>query len=105
MNDSDILMKLALWRNDPEHAEVIKQKANEGHTDYQYVLGLLYAEGRGIEYNPKLAYYWLSHAIRNGDTEASDLRQIVQESMSLDEIHAAEQLIEDSINVEESIHA
>lgn len=84
------LTDLILWQNNPEHAEQIAELAQEGNRDAQYALGLIYAEGRGIEENQVHAYYWLSRAIEQGDEDAELLRQVVQQSMTFDEIHEAD---------------
>ena len=91
--EDDFLAELGLWRNDPEHTAEIKQLAHEGNPHAQYALGLMYAEGRGIEQDEVKAYYWLSLAIEQGDHDAITLRQIVQQSMSLEQISCAEQRV------------
>ena len=89
-SDTDFLAELVLWQNDPELAEKIYDLAHQGNRDAQYALGLIYAEGRGIREDPVQAYYWLSKAIEQGDQDAETLRQIVQQSMSFEEIRQAD---------------
>ncbi|MEJ2142944.1 MAG: sel1 repeat family protein [Gammaproteobacteria bacterium] len=89
-SNTDFLAELVLWQNNPEQAEIISQLAHQGNRDAQYALGLIYAEGRGIEEDQVQAYYWLSKAMAQGDQDAETLRQIVQQSMSFDEIRQAD---------------
>jgi TPR repeat protein len=87
---TDFLADLVLWQNSPELAERIYDLAHQGNRDAQYALGLIYAEGRGIKEDPVQAYYWLSKAIAQGDLDAETLREIVQQSMSFEEIREAD---------------
>ena len=101
--NTDFLSKLILWRNDPENSSEIKRYALQGNADAQYALGLIYAEGRGLKQDEIESYYWLSHAKNQGDQDAELLLQIVQQSMSLDEIKFAdEQLKLRPLNLGES---
>ena len=91
-SEPDFLSGLVLWQNNPEHVAMIAEHALQGNRDAQYALGLCYAEGRGIEEDHIEAYYWLSLAIEQGDRDAELLRQVLQQSMSLQQINAADQL-------------
>ena len=86
----DLLSRLVLYRNDPDLAEEIRQAAESGLVDAQYAMGLLYAEGRGVEYDPVAAYIWLSRAVEQGDRDAEALRHIVLQQMSPTQIAEAE---------------
>lgn len=88
--DNDFLAQLVLWRNDPEQAEQIRHLAHTGQRDAQYALGLLYAEGRGLQQDEVRAYIWLTRAIGQGDQDARLLREIVQQSMTFEQIELAE---------------
>jgi TPR repeat protein len=90
LQNTGFLADLVLWRNDPELAEEISQLAHEGNRDAQYALGLIYAEGRGFKQDEVTAYFWLSQAMAQGDKDAELLRQLVQQSMTLEEIHEAD---------------
>ena len=83
----DFLSKLVLWNNDPEHAELVREKAEAGNVDAQYALGLMYAEGRGIEQDEIQAYIWLSRAVEQGDQDAVSLRYVLLSHM--DQHHIA----------------
>ncbi len=91
--EADFLSELVLWQNSPEHVARITKQARLGNKDAQYALGLCYAEGRGVEEDHIEAYYWLSLAIEQGDRDAELLRQIIQQSMSLQQINMADQLV------------
>ena len=43
------LAALTLLRNDPEVAEEFLRAATQGDVDEQYGMGLIYAEGRGVD--------------------------------------------------------
>lgn len=86
----DFLSRLILYRPDPELAAEIRAAAQAGDVDAQYAMGLLYAEGRGVEYDPVAAYLWLSLAVDQGDSEAGDLRHIVLQQMTPVDIAEAE---------------
>lgn len=95
-SDTNFLADLALWRNDPDKAREIIEYAKAGNPDAQYALGLLYAEGRGIEQDESKAYYWLSQAIDQGDEDAKILREVVQQQMTLEQIN----VIDDKLKTE-----
>lgn len=101
--NNNFLSKLVLWKNDPEYYREIKLLAQQGNKNAQYALGLIYAEGRGVTQNEIESYYWLTHAKNQDDKDAELLLQIVQQSMTLDEIRFADQQIKlRPINVDES---
>ena len=85
------LAELALYRNDPELARVIEENALQGDKNAQYALGLIYAEGRGVQYNPVESYAWLTAAAMQGDKDALLLRSMIAEIMTEDAIEEAEE--------------
>ena len=85
------LAELALYRNDPELARAIEECALQGDKNAQYALGLIYAEGRGVQYNPVESYAWLTAAAMQGDTDALLLRSMIAEIMSDEAIEDAEE--------------
>ena len=93
----DYLARLIQWRHDPELVEEIREYANKGEVNAQYALGLLYAEGRGIQPDAVQAYLWLSRAYAQGDEDARDLRQIVVEQMTEQEFQLAQRLFENEV--------
>ena len=94
----DFLSKLALWNNDPEHAEEVREKAEAGHVDAQYALGLMYAEGRGLKQDEIQAYVWLSRAVEQGDQDAATLRYVLLSQMEPGQIAAAMRQLESETN-------
>ncbi|MGD8641324.1 MAG: sel1 repeat family protein [Gammaproteobacteria bacterium] len=84
------LADLALYRNDPELARALEENALQGDRNAQYAIGLIYAEGRGVNYNPVESYAWLTVAALQGDEDALQLRYVVAEVMSPDAIAEAE---------------
>ena len=85
------LAELALYRNDPELARVIEENALQGDKNAQYALGLIYAEGRGVQYNPVESYAWLTAAAMQGDKDALLLRSMIAGIMTEDAIEEAEE--------------
>ena len=90
-NSNQYLAELALYRNDPELARTIEEYALQGDKNAQYALGLIYAEGRGVQYNPVESYAWLTAAAMQGDNDALLLRSMISEIMSSDSIEEAEE--------------
>ncbi|HEY5603081.1 MAG TPA: sel1 repeat family protein [Gammaproteobacteria bacterium] len=90
-NSNQYLAELALYRDDPELAQVIEECALQGDRNAQYALGLIYAEGRGVQYNPVESYAWLTAAILQGDRDAVLLRSMVAEILSSEAIEEAEE--------------
>ena len=76
------ISNLVLLRNDPEEAARLLEAAEQGDMDAQYAMGLIYAEGRGVEQDDALSFLWLTLASDNGDTDAITLRNIVAARMS-----------------------
>lgn len=68
---------LVLLRNDPELAARLVAQALAGEVDAQYAVGLIYAEGRGLEQDDVQAYYWLTRAVEQGDEDAERLRRVI----------------------------
>ena len=53
-----------------EAIERLKGLTDEGNTDAQYFLGKCYAEGKGVEADPKEAFGWYEKAARKGSVNA-----------------------------------
>ena len=87
------LSGLGLLRNDPETAARLIAEAEKGDMDAQYAAGLIYAEGRGVEPDPVQAYFWLTRAIAQGDSDAEQLRRQVAKDMSDTEFEQARRLV------------
>ncbi|MBK1645034.1 hypothetical protein CKO25_10295 [Thiocapsa imhoffii] len=90
--DNSYLKDLILLRHDPSKVARIRAAAERGEVDAQYALGLIYAEGRGVEIDLAQAHFWLTLAIAQGDQDADLLRNIVGSQMSDAEFAAAQAL-------------
>jgi TPR repeat protein len=87
------LRSLSLLRNDPVEAEHLLRDAEKGDVDAQYAAGLIYAEGRGVEINEVLSFFWLTLAYEQGDKDAGLLRNIVGTNMSQQDYDRAVDLV------------
>lgn len=90
--NNSYLKDLILLRNDPSMVGTVHAAALRGEVDAQFALGLIYAEGRGVEIDRAQAHFWLSLAIEQGDTDAEQLRNIVGSQMTDEEFEAAQRL-------------
>jgi len=82
MTDTSYLKDFILLRNDPTKVGVVRDAAERGEVDAQYTLGLIYAEGRGVDVDLAMSHYWLSLAVAQGDRDAEQLRNVVGSQMS-----------------------
>jgi TPR repeat protein len=92
MSDKSYLKDLILLRNDPAKVPLIRDLALRGEMDAQYAMGLIYAEGRGVEIDLAQSHYWLSLAVEQGDRDAALQRNVVGSRMSDAEYAAAKRL-------------
>lgn len=88
------LAALTLLRNDPAVAEEFLQAAIQGDVDAQSGMGLIYAEGRGVEQDEARSFYWLTRAIKQGDNGADLLRKAVAASMTAAQFDQVELLLQ-----------
>ena len=58
----------------------------------QYQMGFRYASGRGVPKDMVMAYKWLTIASAQGHEQAIELKNMLSERMSPDQINAAEKL-------------
>ena len=92
MSDKSYLKDLILLRNDPSKVPPIRERALAGEVDAQYAMGLIYAEGRGVEVDLAQAHYWLSLAVAQGDRDADQLRNSVGSRMTDEEHEVSKRL-------------
>ena len=78
----ELLQELVLFQHDPKLVDEIALYAYAGDLHAQYALGLVYAEGRGIDEDLVKSFAWLSVAVTEGDSDAQSLRYIVSERMN-----------------------
>jgi TPR repeat protein len=88
----DVSIKRA--RENPDEAETLLRQAEQGDVDAQYAVGLVYAEGRGVERNLALAWFWLSIAARQGNQDADNLLAMVDAQMSDEERTMAREIFD-----------
>lgn len=77
------LRKAAAW---------YKAAAEQGLTDAQLNLGLMYLAGQGVDQNMALAHMWLSIAKEFGDNRAVEALNLLKQGMSPLQIEQAERL-------------
>lgn len=87
------LSDLVLLRNDPLVAGEFLQAAHQGDIDAQYGMGLIYAEGRGVDQDEVKAFYWLTCAMEKGDSGAEVLRKVVAAGMTEEQLVRARLLL------------
>jgi len=85
--------RLNLLPDKPEAAADVLEHALAGDVDAQFMAGLIYAEGRGVEIDLVQAFYWLTQAVEQGDEDAGSLRLAVGAEMSDEEYDRAIYLI------------
>ena len=78
-------LKDLLLANDPALVETVRGEAMLGNPHALYALGLIYAEGRGVQRSLVDAYAWLTVAIMHGDADAELLRNHVAIDMTDEE--------------------
>ena len=91
------LAALTLLSNDPAVADEFLQAATAGDVDAQYGMGLIYAEGRGVERDAAKSFYWLTRAIEQGDNGAAVLRNVVATDMTDEQFDRAGLLLQESV--------
>lgn len=87
-HETDFLNELVLFRNDPELVGKVEPYALGGNPHAQYALGLIYAEGRGVDVDLAASYAWLTLAVLQGDRDAQTLRNIVGVDLTDEEFTA-----------------
>ena len=88
------LRSLNLLRNDSGEAQQLIRDAEKGDVDAQYAAGLIFAEGRGVEQNEALSFFWLTLAHEQGDEDAELLRTVVAVNMTQEQFETATELLD-----------
>lgn len=65
-----------------EAIQLILHSAENNYPDAQYMIGLLYALGRGVIQNDKESYFWLLIAAANGNEKALTAKDIIASGIS-----------------------
>ena len=72
-----------------------RQSAHAGNSLAQYMMGRLYAEGRGVGEDKLTAYMWFDLSASNGNSRAITARDAIAAEMDADEIERAQQMAAD----------
>jgi peptidoglycan hydrolase-like protein with peptidoglycan-binding domain len=72
-----------------------RQSAHAGNSLAQYMMGRLYAEGRGVDEDKLTAYMWYDLSASNGNNRAIAARDAIAAAMGADEIDEAQQMAAD----------
>ena len=79
-------------QDDAEAVRWFRKVAEQGDTDAQYNLGLMYYNGVGVPYDYVKAYMWWSFAKALGDKDVAKNLDIVQKQMTPAQIAEAQAL-------------
>ena len=75
-----------------EAVKLLRLSAERGNTLAQYNLGVMHDNGKGVPQDYVLAYKWWIIAGSNGDKDAVKNRNIIEKSMSKQQIEKAQEL-------------
>ena len=78
--------------NDAKAVRWYRMAADQGNADAQFILGSMYATGKGVLKDSVLAHMWFSIAGANEKEEARELRDNLERDMTRAEISRATQL-------------
>ena len=79
-------------QDDAEAVRWFRKVAEQGDTDAQYNLGLMYTVGSGVPQDYVLAYMWSNLAASQGNEGATGLRELVAGKMTPEQIAKADKL-------------
>jgi hypothetical protein len=97
---------LAVNRNLPAAISNYRKAAELGHPQGQFRLGLMYAEGRGVEKDNVEAGAWLGLALENGVAEAANEFEKVKSILNSEQREAVSRLVrERAVRAANSRHA
>ena len=75
-----------------EYIDRIRKTAEQGDTEAQFHLGVMYANGGGVPQDFVKAYAWYILAAAQGNEEASELEDSLRENMTAEQVAEAEKL-------------
>ncbi|MDI3503220.1 MAG: uncharacterized protein PWP64_156, partial [Candidatus Cloacimonadota bacterium] len=64
------MLVIPLFANDSTDINKLIHDALRGNAEAQYILGVCYDIGEGVDKNPKQAVYWYEKAANQGNAEA-----------------------------------
>jgi len=79
-------------QSDPETAKWFQMAANQGHSNSQSNLGVLFAMGKGVARNDVEAYKWLQIALDRGYIGAKGNQEALSKRMTEGQIAEAKKL-------------
>ncbi len=87
ITEYDQAMALAVGRAMDKSAELLRGAAQEGDSEAQFALALLYLLGRGVEKNSGEAFDLFGLALDAGDEQAATFRDIAAEQLAREHIN------------------
>jgi TPR repeat protein len=84
-------------QDDQQSLALFRKAAEQGFAPAQVNLGVMYTQGQGVERNLVEAHKWFNIAGGAVNEEGIDLREVVEEQMTPDEISEAMRLAKDWI--------
>ncbi len=75
-----------------EAGKWLRKAAEQGHADSQYILGLMYALGKGMPDDYVEAYVWWNLAAAQGHERAVKSKDMLRPKMTLDQVAEAQKL-------------
>ncbi len=81
----------------PQTLKWITLAAEQGHAKAQTTLGGLYVSGAGVPKDYIHAHMWFNIAVSSGQTDTIDLRDLIAEDMTQEQIEKAQDLAEDCV--------
>ena len=67
-------------QDDKQAVSWFQKSAEQGDADAQYILGYMYAEGRGVPQDDKQAVSWFQKAAEQGDADAQNNLGVMYEN-------------------------
>ena len=83
-----LIISLSLPAADKQAAELrlIQEFAENGVSHFQFNLGRMYKEGKGVPKDNAKSYAWLSVAAKNGRTDARQLKRNMREGIPTEQL-------------------
>ena len=84
-----------------DYAEAVKWfrlAAEQGYTDAQFFLGLVYQDGKGVLQDNVMAHMWYNITSANGDAIAGGLRDEIAKEMTSADISKAQAMARECMN-------
>ena len=82
-------------KDSTEHLKWIRKAAQQGFADAQVQLGLLYEIGQGVPKDFAEAYMWMNLAATGGNKEHEELRELLEERMTGEQLIEGQKLTEE----------